>query len=80
MFDLLETERRYVALVTVLIRQFLKPLLLLTYTEQEQFLTEEEVRRTTNHMGHTAAHHGPPFAARNGARAHLTSPLSLSLS
>lgn len=44
MLELLETERRYVALLTVLIRQFLKPLLLLTYTDQEQFLTEEEVR------------------------------------
>jgi hypothetical protein len=48
MLDLLETERRYVALVTVLIRQFLKPLLLLTYTDQEQFLTEEEVQMASS--------------------------------
>lgn len=43
MLELLDTERRYVALITLLIRQFLQPLLLLTHTEQEQFLTEEEV-------------------------------------
>lgn len=51
MLDLLETERRYVALVTVLIRQFLKPLLLLTYTEQEQFLTEEELHSIFLNIG-----------------------------
>lgn len=43
LLELFETEQRYVFLITVLIRHFLRPLLLLTTTDTDQFLSEEEV-------------------------------------